>query len=139
TTIADNTIGTMRAGRTVAAMSTGSGEVAYRRRISNGSTATIRAGWNIAAPITGKKPGTWKNACGTLWHATTFHRMCPLMRSRRRVTGRMAAITGGNGVACRPRTRNGSTATTRAGWNIVAPTTGRKPVTWKNPDGTVWS
>src|ERR1700745_929661 len=98
TTIADNTIGTMRDARTIAAMSTGSGEVAYRRRISNGSTATTRAGWNIVALTTGTKPGTWKNACGTLWHATTFHRMCPLMRSRRRVTGRTADITGGRGA-----------------------------------------
>src|SRR5438270_12299458 len=113
----------MRAGRTVAAMSAGSGEVAYRRRISNGSTATTRAGWNIVAPTTGKKPGTWKNACGTLWHATTFHRMYLLMRSRRGVTGWMAAVRVGFGGAGQPGIRYGSSATARAGWNVVAEST----------------
>ena len=48
---------------------------------------------------------------------------------------RTVAATG-SGAPYRPRTSNGSTATTRAGSTIVAPTTGMKSRAWKIACGT---
>ena len=49
----------------------------------------------------------------------------------------IVAMNTANGkLAYRPRTSNGSTATIRAGRDIVAPTTGMKWQAWKSACGT---
>jgi hypothetical protein len=54
------------------------------------------------------------------------------MRTRRIIT---AMGTASGKLAYRPRTSNGSTATIRAGRDIVAPTTGMKWQAWKSACG----
>ena len=136
-TIAGKAIATMRTARIIEAMGTASSKLAYRPRTSNGSTVTTRAGSTIVTHNRNEVE-SMENRMRDVMSRNNIPSEQPFDPDRVEQWPGVVATTTGRvgGSLIGPRTSNGSTATTRAGRDIVAPTTGMKWKAWRSACGT---